>query len=159
MVLTDGLRSDGNQLGSKPSNMYSVLDGAKKAMAALKEAAKNQLPAEILRHLQDVQLTTATDGTKIYFPCPFKETEATVALKSIEACAVAAIADLRYGESSRKIEVNLERTATFLFSTYIATIAGKGKQDPDVKLKLKGKFNQRCKITGLLMVLLQTLIC
>ena len=82
---------------------------------------------------------TATDGAQIYFPCPFKETEAAVALKTIEACAVAAIADLRYGEQRRKIEVNLEQTATFLFSTYIATIAGLGKQDPNVKSKLKGK--------------------
>ncbi|TVY59043.1 Succinyl-CoA--L-malate CoA-transferase beta subunit, partial [Lachnellula suecica] len=84
---------------------------------------------------------TATDGTQIYFPCPFKETEATVALKSIEACAVAAIADVRYGgggaSQRRRIEVNLERTATFLFSTYIATIAGLGKQNAGVKAKLK----------------------
>jgi hypothetical protein len=120
--------------------MYSVIDGAHKATAALVEAAGDQLPTQILKHLPDVHLTTAADGTKIYFPCPFKETEATVALKSIEACAVAAIANLRYGEKSRKIEVNLERTATFLFSTYIATIAGKGKQDPEAKSKLKGMF-------------------
>ena len=125
----------------KPGDTYSVLNGAKKATAALQETARDELPAEILKHLQDVELTTATDGTKIYFPCPFKETEATVALKSIEACAVAAIADLRYGATRRKIEVNLERTATFLFSTYIATIAGRGKQDPEVKAKLKGEFN------------------
>lgn len=118
---------------------YSVIDGSSGATAELQKIAKDQLAPEILKHLQNVQLTTATDGTQIYFPCPFKETEATVALKSIEASTVAAIADIRYGEQRRKIEINLERTATFLFSTYIATIAGLGKQDPDVKSKLKSK--------------------
>jgi len=95
---------------------YSVLNGSKLATDALSIAAVNQLPPEILQHIEDVTLVTATDGTQIYFPCPFKETEAAVALKTIEACAVAAIADLRYGE-----------------------IAGLGKQDPNVKSKLKGK--------------------
>jgi hypothetical protein len=131
--------SDKSQLGSRATGVYSVLEGAKSATETLKEAAKNQIPAAILKYLSDVQLTTATDGTKIYFPCPFKEAEATVALKSIEACAVAAIADLRYGKKQREIEVNLERTATFLFSTYITTIGGRWKQDPEVKDKLKGK--------------------
>lgn len=123
---------------------YSVLQGAKQATEELKVLAGNQLPSEILRHIEDVTLTTATDGTQIYFPCPFKETEASVALKTIEASAVAAIADLRYGgeKKRRKIEINLEQTACFLFSTYIATIAGMGKQDPNVKSKLKGASPQ-----------------
>ena len=55
----------------------------------------------------------------------------------MEASVLAAIADLRYGKQERRIEVNMERTAAFLFSTYIATIGGLGKQDPDVKAKLK----------------------
>lgn len=116
---------------------YSVINGCEHATEQLRKAAGDQLPTEIIEHLQDVALATTTDGTQIYFPCPFKETEAAVALKTIEACAVAAIADLRYGEQRRKIEINLEQTATFLFSTYIATIAGLGKQDPNVKSKLK----------------------
>ena len=121
---------------------YSVIDGSKRATEALKTLAGNQLPPEILKHAREVTLTSAIDGTQIYFPCPFKETEATVALKSIEASAVAAIADLRYGNQNRKIEVDLEQTACFLFSTYIATIAGMGKQNPKVKSKLKGSSGQ-----------------
>ncbi len=123
---------------------YSVIDGSKKATEALAKLARDQIPPEILQHLKDVTLTTATDGTQIYFPCPFKETEATVALKSIEASFVAAIAQIRYPNCvrRRKIEVDLERTATFLFSTYIATIAGLGKQDPHVKSKLKGNLEE-----------------
>ena len=116
---------------------YSVLRGAKQAIGTLTTAASYQIPAEVKKHIKDVVLTTSTDGTRIYFPCPFKEAEAIVALKTVEASAVAAIADLRYGEQKRKIEVNLEQTACFLFSTYIATIGGLWKQDPDVTSKLK----------------------
>jgi len=121
---------------------YSVLDGSKRATTTLARLVVDQLPSECLQHLEDVTLTTSTDGTQIYFPCPFKETEATVALKSLEASVVAAIADLRYPHEGRhrKIEVDLEKAATFLFSTYIAKIDGMGKQDPHVKSKLKRKL-------------------
>ncbi len=128
--------------GFRRRQCYSVIDGSKKATLALAKLLSDQVPDEILQHLQDVILTTSTDGTQIYFPCPFKETEATVALKSVEASVVAAIADLRYPnhDKRRKIEVDLEKAATFLFSTYIATIGGLGKQDPHVKAKLKRKL-------------------
>jgi hypothetical protein len=129
---------DGTTSGSRPTS-YSVIEGAKQATQALLEVAGSELPSEVSEIIQNVTLTTNTDGTQIYFPCPFKETEATVALKSVEASLVAAIADLRYGAEKRKIEIDLEKTATFLFSTYIATIAGMGKQDPNVKSKLKGE--------------------
>ncbi|KAF7948551.1 uncharacterized protein EAE97_003962 [Botrytis byssoidea] len=119
------------------STRYSVINGCQEATRTLQQLVSSELPSEVLKHLEDVTYTTATDGTQIYFPCPFKETEATVALKSVEASVVAAIADLRYGEQKRKIEINLEHTATFLFSTYIATIAGMNKQHPGVKSKLK----------------------
>ncbi|KAF7937189.1 uncharacterized protein EAE98_001503 [Botrytis deweyae] len=119
------------------STRYSVINGSQEATRTLQQLVCSELPSEVLKHLEDVTYTTATDGTQIYFPCPFKETEATVALKSVEASVVAAIADLRYGEQKRKIEINLEQTATFLFSTYIATIAGMNKQHPDVKSRLK----------------------
>ncbi|TGO38092.1 hypothetical protein BHYA_0082g00350 [Botrytis hyacinthi] len=119
------------------STRYSVINGSQEATRTLQQLVSSELPSEVLKHLEDVTYTTATDGTQIYFPCPFKETEATVALKSVEASVVAAIADLRYGEEKRKIEINLEQTATFLFSTYIATIAGMNKQHPDVNSKLK----------------------
>jgi hypothetical protein len=129
---------DGTASGIYPTS-YSVIEGAKQATQALLEVAGSELPSDVFKHIQNVTLTTNTDGTQIYFPCPFKETEATVALKWVEASLVAAIADLRYGAEKRKIEIDLEKTATFLFSTYIATIAGMGKQDPNVKSKLKGE--------------------
>ncbi|KAJ8065075.1 hypothetical protein OCU04_005788 [Sclerotinia nivalis] len=128
-----------NDIAANPSGTtpYSVVDGSQEATRKLQQLVGGELPSDVLKHLEDVTYTTATDGTQIYFPCPFKETEATVALKSVEASVVAAIADLRCGELKRKIEINLEQTATFLFSTYIATIAGMNKQHPDVKSKLK----------------------
>jgi hypothetical protein len=120
---------------------YSVVEGSRKATSTLQHLIGDQLLPEFAKHLKDVTLTTATDGTQIYFPCPFKETEAAVALKSVEASVVAALANLRFsnGAQRRKIEVDLEQTATFLFSTYVATIGGLGKQDPKVKSKLKGE--------------------
>ena len=126
--------------GTRANSRYSVLDGARKATNTLRKLAAEQLSPSILQHLEDATLTTATDGTQIYFPCPFKETEALVALKSVEASVVAAIAAVRYPQDQpkRKIEINLERTTTFLFSTYIATVGGLGKQDAKVKSKLKG---------------------
>lgn len=126
--------------GTRTSNRYSVLDGARKATGAVRMLAAQQLSPSILQHLDEVTLTTATDGSQIFFPCPFKETEALVALKSIEASVAAAIARERFpqDEPKRKIEIDLERTAAFGFSTYIATIGGLGKQDVKVKSKLKG---------------------
>jgi hypothetical protein len=120
---------------SKP---YSALYGAKLALESLKRSGASQLPPELRKHLDAVVFYTSSDGQGIYFPCPFKATEAAAALKAVEASAAAAIADIRYGRRKRKIEVNLEKTAAFLFSTYIATIGCLHKGDPKVKTKLKG---------------------
>lgn len=121
---------------------YSLLCGASDALTALNKTTTSQLPEELKVILQQVTFHTASDVNNdgLYFPCPFKEIEATAALKAVEASAVAAIADFRYGKRDRKITVNLESTAAFLFSTYIATIGGLRKGDPKVKAKLKGEF-------------------
>lgn len=123
-------------------NEYSILDGTKQAINLLLDYSGSEIPSEVLQHLEDVSFSTATDGHQIYFPCPFRETEASAALKAVEASTVASIADLRFGKKKRKIDVNLEKTAAFLFSTYIATIGGLAKQDPGVKAKLKGKYKK-----------------
>lgn len=121
---------------------YSVPKGAKDAIESLKNVARDELPEEVLENLQNVSFSTASkDG--LYFPCPFKESEACGALKAVEASLVAAISDLRYGKENRQIDVNMEKTASFLFSTYIATIAGMNKQHPDVKAKLKSTLEPR----------------
>jgi hypothetical protein len=117
---------------------YSMASGARQALKDLRSLVGDQLSPEVNFHLDKVLFSTCSDGHKIYFPCPFKENEAAASLKAVEAAVVAAIADLRYGAQRRKIDVNLEKTAAFLFSTYVATIGGLGKGDPGVKSKLKG---------------------
>lgn len=129
---------------------YSVVRGAKQALQALRQFVGDQLPPEVDYHLGQVIFSTSSDGHRVYFPCPFKENEAAAALKAVEASIVAAIADLRFGTQRRKIDVNLEKTAAFLFSAYIATIGGMDKADPGVKSKLKGgsSFNLLSAITN-----------
>lgn len=105
-----------------PDTTYSVIRGAKQAIRTVTNMAGPQIRAEIHKHIKDVVLTTSSDETQIYFPSPSKETEAIMALKTVEESAVAAIADLRYGGRKRNIEVNLEKSVCFLFSTYKATI-------------------------------------
>jgi hypothetical protein len=89
----------------------------------------------VIRHLENFSLGTYSGDQTIYFPCPFKETEAAAALK---ASTVAAIADLRYGPQNRKIRINLQKTAVFLFSIYLATLSGFSKAALGAKSKLKG---------------------
>jgi hypothetical protein len=81
---------DSNTAGGH-GTAYSILDGENQATDALLTTAGNQLSPEIHNHIGDVAFTTTTDGTRIYFPCPFKEIEALLALKSVEASAVASI--------------------------------------------------------------------
>lgn len=122
---------------------YSVPGGAREAVESLKTVARDELPKEVIENLENVSFSTASDEG-LYFPCPFKESEACGALKAVEASLIAAISDIRYGKQERRIDVNMERTASFLFSTYIATIGGMNKQHPDVKAKLKSASSSCC---------------
>lgn len=120
---------------------YSLPAASKQTLSALLSAASNHLPPGLSSYLSKVSFTSQINSGQgdIYFPCPFKEVECAAALKALEASLVAAIADLRFGKSSdRRIEINMEGTANFLFSTYIATIGGLEKGSEGVKDKLKG---------------------
>jgi hypothetical protein len=132
--------TNGNMNSEEPH--YSVLRGTEEALQTLQSSTTEQLPPEFKQHLRDVNFHATSRGNSIYFPCPFKETEAAAALKSIEASAVAAITDLRYGAQHRRIHIDLASTAAFLFSTYIAKIGGLNKGDIKVKTKVKG--NSTC---------------
>ncbi|KLU93150.1 hypothetical protein MAPG_12088, partial [Magnaporthiopsis poae ATCC 64411] len=82
-----------------------------------------------------------------YFPIPLKETELGAALKAIEGSLASALAKTRdgpppptaleNGSSSSKVTVSLERTTAFLFQTYLSSVGGMSKLDPDVKKILK----------------------
>ncbi|KAA6407867.1 MAG: hypothetical protein FRX48_08218 [Lasallia pustulata] len=80
---------------------YSLEAGTKAALQTLFHRASKQIPAEIKSHTSDV-IFSSHGETRVYFPCPFKETEAASALKVVEAGAVAAIADLRYAKRKRR---------------------------------------------------------
>lgn len=83
-----------------------------------------------------LELTSEKDI--IYFPIPFKETETTVALKGIEALVATALARLKNGDQSRKIDINLGQATCYLFQTCLSTIDGLGSMyDAGVKAKLK----------------------
>lgn len=82
----------------------------------------------------------ATENTRgPYFPCPLKETETIGALKAVEAAVAAGIANERYGNQDRQLIVDLERASCYLFATYICTVKGMTKGDPNVKAVLKGE--------------------
>ena len=63
----------------------------------------------------------------MYFPSPCREQDVIAAIKALEACAAAAIGDLRHGKKARSIKVDLDKSACFLMSAYLATIDGKRK--------------------------------
>ncbi len=118
---------------------YSMRDECQRVLERLLQLASDQIPDEFGKHINDVTFSTSTDSNVVYFPCPFKETEAASGLKAIEGIVAAAIADLRYPSTkSRKIDVNLERATCALFAAYLSTVDGMDKTHPAVRTKLKG---------------------
>ncbi|KAI0184689.1 CAIB/BAIF family enzyme [Xylaria flabelliformis] len=80
----------------------------------------------------------STTGDSVCFPCPLRQQEACAALKALEGCAVAAIADLQRKECCRKIIINLEQVTCFLMSAYITTLDGLDKSNPKIRDRLPG---------------------
>jgi hypothetical protein len=122
---------------------YSVVRGAEAALAGLLESCRDELPTGITNHVWDVCFESSSpEEAALHFPCPLKEQEATAAIKALEACAVAAMADLRYGWNTnpRAIHVDLDRIACFLMSAYITTLDGLGKGDALIKTKIPGRY-------------------
>lgn len=126
--------------GGTLSSNYSMLGETQKALDTLLKVAKSEIPSECIPLVKNVQFTTENTGTPD-FPCPFKETEATGALKAVEAGIASAIAGLLLGEKERSAVVDLERASCFLFSTYLATVGGYDKANPKAKTLLKGAAN------------------
>jgi len=117
---------------------YSVRDGCRRALQRLLQLAGQQLPGEVREHVKDVAFSTPKGRNVVHLPCPFQETEATSALKAVEACVAAAMADLRFSSKRRKIDVDTERATCFLFSAYLSTVDSMDKANPNVKSRLKG---------------------
>jgi hypothetical protein len=131
------LQANGS-LEANGHSTYYMLDETENAREKILRAAESQIPSGCEDLIRAVTFTTANNGTP-HFPCPFKETETAGALKAVEAGIATAIADLRYGKQPRKAVVDLERASCFFFSTYIATVGGYTKGDPESKKFLKGQ--------------------
>lgn len=137
MALSSHDEKENGPARANSSAAYSMLQETQKALERLLQVAKCQIPSECKELITGTTFTTANTGTPD-FPCPFKETEATGALKAVEAGIATAIANLRYGEQPRKAVVDLERASCFLFSTYVATVGGYDKGNPKSRSLLKG---------------------
>lgn len=97
------------------------------------------LPKAAIDKIQDV--TFRSSRGLPYFPIPLKETETAAALKAIEGAVASSLLDLRdQSTRSRAIEIDLEKTTAFLFQTYLATVGGYSKLQPEAKAFLKGRL-------------------
>lgn len=118
---------------------YSVGENARRALEILLRASQPDLPIEFMRHVRDVAFVHGpAAGDSVCLPCPLRQQEACAALKALEGCAVAAIADLQRQERRREITVNLGRVTCFLMSAYITTLDGLDKSDPKISHRLPG---------------------
>jgi hypothetical protein len=124
-------------MNGEPRRPYSVIDGAEAALDSLLASIHGQLPDEIARYAKNVLFSSPSPcGAALQFPCPLREQEATAAVKALEACIVAAMADIRYGVKPRPIYVDTEKIACFLMSAYLTTIDGLSKGDLRVGEKI-----------------------
>ncbi|KAL7626306.1 hypothetical protein AAE478_003077 [Parahypoxylon ruwenzoriense] len=115
----------------------SVSEGAKDAFKTLWQSIKAELPREFLRYVGHVIFSSYSQtGDVVCFPCPLREQEAVAALKALEGCAAAAIADIRRTKRERIINVTLERVASFLMSAYITNIDGLDKCNTKIKERI-----------------------
>ncbi|KAI1414684.1 CAIB/BAIF family enzyme [Hypoxylon sp. FL1857] len=96
-----------------------------------------ELPKAFLESVEQVMfLKYSRTGDTVCFPCPLREQETVAALKALEGCAAAAIADIRGTARERAISVTLERVTSFLMSTYITNIDGLDKCNPKSKERI-----------------------
>ncbi|KAH8193984.1 hypothetical protein TruAng_011855 [Truncatella angustata] len=78
------------------TNDYSVIDGAHVALQTLATACNTELPLVFQNQMKDIIFTATTPGTDtICFPCPLPEQDLGSALKAMEGCVAAIIADIR----------------------------------------------------------------
>ncbi|EAA26927.1 CoA-transferase family III [Neurospora crassa] len=129
-------------MASSATRPYSVAAGASEAFGELLKQCKGQVPKEFGSYSGNVTFVPSNHGDQVYFPSPCREQDAIAAIKALEACAAAAIGDLRHGKNSRSIKVDLDKAACFLMSAYLATIDGKRKGQTPKGLIPDTDFNQ-----------------
>ncbi|KAK3990563.1 CoA-transferase family III domain-containing protein [Cladorrhinum sp. PSN332] len=149
ILLSSALRYCRQQLGtlkmdarhvarsSKSTRPYSVIQGSRVALDSLLDLCTTEIPGDFVPLARNVKIaSTSGNGDQIHFPSPLKEQDVTAAIKALEAGAVGAIANLRYGTARRGITVDLDRISGFLMSAYLTTIGGMDKQDVRVKERI-----------------------
>jgi len=103
--------------------------------------------------MEGIDFTATSPGSDaVHFPSPLREQDTMLAIKALEACAAAAIADLRCGvdpqsQYKRRINIDVDKTSCFLMSAYLTTVDGMGKQDPGVKAKVPGTLIRGAAVT------------
>lgn len=120
---------------------FSSSQEARRILSILRTRFGNDalsLPEAVAGKLGDVEFKSSRDLP--YFPIPFKETETAAALKAIEGAVASCFMDLRAQSGQKRgITVDLEKTTAFLFQTYLSTVGGYSKLQPEAKKFLKGK--------------------
>lgn len=132
-----------NVLNGQAQSRYSVVNESRRALERLADLCEHLLPQDVLQNVKNVDFVPSPTGDRVYFPCPLKEVETTAAIKALEGAVAAAIADLQDGRKPRTVSVDIDKIACFLMSTYLTTVDGLGKMDPDVKFKLIGQSTNR----------------
>lgn len=145
------LKPDVKPISRLPNSLgYSVVRGAQHALRRLYQTCENELPQAIYQ-FPAVEITSSSGKrNEVHFPTPLKEQDATTAIKALEACAATAIANLRYGTESRKIQVDIDKVSAFLISAYVTTLDGMGKADPGIKKRIPGKHGVMNVVEGIL---------
>ncbi|WOO79235.1 Formyl-CoA:oxalate CoA-transferase [Vanrija pseudolonga] len=107
----------------------SVVAGARGVMEGLLSDPRLHIPDEIAARAQrDVTFVGNPDP---FLPVPFRIAEALAGLKGVEAAFAGAIAEQR-GLSPGKAAIDVEQSALFMFSTFLARINGKVPNDPSL---------------------------
>ncbi|KAK3296090.1 CoA-transferase family III domain-containing protein [Chaetomium fimeti] len=120
--------------GTRPLTRHSIAAGTQSALQKLCATSLDELPEAVLAFTETVDVTSTPEkGDEVYFPTPLREQEATAAIKALESCAAAAIAKVRYGTESKKIQVDADKVSAFLMSAYLTTLDGMNKPDPRIK--------------------------
>lgn len=133
--------------GTQPLTRHSVAAGTQAALQKLCTTSLDELPGAILAFTETVDVTSTPEkGDEVYFPTPLREQEATAAIKALEACAAAAIAKIRYGTETNKIQVDPDKVSAFLMSAYLTTLDGIDKPDPRIKGRIPGEHPSQTNI-------------
>jgi hypothetical protein len=131
-----------HSLTPSSSSCYSVVDGAYSVLDKFVSVCRSELPPEFDQHIEHVNFSVqCVSSDTICLPCPLKEQETGSALKALEGCAAAAVADLRFGKQQRSVNVDVGRVTCFFMSAYITTLDGMSKIDPKIKLRIPGWFS------------------